>query len=190
MSRDSNQISQILTSGRLRGGMVETKPRGLAYRIAPLPDRDREMLMGAFTHLEAEDRERLGKQMARVRWEGFSAVDADTAVAQAARQERGPSKVDQAGDWLPGFLGGFAWPSDEVIAAGKKAGFSRDTLFKAKKQRGDVRASNAGQFGGVWHWGIGDVKCLPLRRTPDTSDTTDTSDTMEDEPSPFGEDNG
>jgi hypothetical protein len=113
-------------------------------------------------------------------------TDADTALGEAAKRDRGPSKADEAIPWLLEFLAEYAYPSEEVIAAGNEAGFNRDTLVAAKKKLkaenapdSRVHASNKGRFGGVWHWGIGNPEQWTIRPDATVSDTTDTQDTID-----------
>lgn len=153
------------------------KPPGLAYRMQTLSTESAQVVLDLCAeHLEADDRARLARQLFRVQWEGPVPMTADQAVAEATCRERGPGKVDQAAEWLTGFLGSHAWPSKEVMAAGEKAGFTRDNLFQAKKKLGTIKAKKEpGKPDGDWLWGLGDPRMLPLRQRPDTSDTSDTS---------------
>jgi hypothetical protein len=159
-------------------------PRGRAYRMETLPESDQDAVIDRHArHLGAVDQVQLRKQLFRVRWLGSVDTDADAVVAASQRHGRGPSKADQAAEWLPKFLGGFAWPSDEVFSEGVQAGFTRSNLFAAKKRLGTVSASNRGRFGGVWHWALGDPRDTPIRpkrrdeEMKYTSDTKDTSHT-------------
>jgi hypothetical protein len=158
-------------------------PRGLAYTLEGLAPADREAVLAGLDHLGEEDRARLADQLFRVAWHGHVDIDADAALAETARQGRGPGKAERAGEWLENFLGEYAYPSAELMEAGRQAGFTRDNLFAAKKKLDKkVRASNHGRFGNEWHWGLGDPREWTVRPdpdTPDTSPTTDTNDTTD-----------
>src|SRR5262249_17401568 len=125
------------------------RPSGFAYCLEALaPERQAQLVALYAAHLEEEDRQRLAGQLFRVRWLGRADADPNKVVSDGARNDREPNKVDQAADWLKGFLGRYAWPSEEVVTAGEKAGYSRGTLFKAKKKVGSIRASKAPRFNG------------------------------------------
>jgi hypothetical protein len=132
-------------------------PSGLAYRLQPLGPEGRGTVVAQYGgHLDAEDQARLSGQLFAVEWLGAVDVDANKVFAEAARRERGPTRVDEAAEWLEKFLARYAYPSAEVFAAGAKAGFTEKNLYGAKKKlEGKVKAGNRGRFGGVWHWGIG-----------------------------------
>jgi hypothetical protein len=116
--------------------------------------------------LPADDR--LAKQLFRVEWLGTVDSNADDVLGEAAKHNRGPGKVEQAAEWLVKLLEQFAYPSDEIVSAAHTAGFSRDTIFRAKRKLdGQVRASNKGRLGRVWHWGLGDPDSWTVRPSPD-----------------------
>jgi hypothetical protein len=120
-------------------------------------EQERVLALPQLAHLRGEDRERLGKQLFRVEWLGEVDIDADSAMADAQKRERGPSKVEQCVEWLRGFLKDNAYPSDEIVAAAKKAGFTFDNQKEAKARlRPDgLRSSNRGRFQGEWWTGFG-----------------------------------
>src|SRR5262249_31986265 len=125
------------------------KPPGLAYRFKTLDPTEQQLVVERFEHLDAEARQRLGSQLVRIEWAGTVDVTADEVLARGAGG-RGDSKVEQAMAWLPTFLAGGAKLSDDVVEAGQKVGFSRRTLFNARKKLGDsvraVRRDNQ------WFW--------------------------------------
>lgn len=64
----------------------------------------------------------MAKQLFRTVWKGKVDMTADRALGEAAKQDRGPNKVDDCADLLRTFLSVYAYPSDEIMAAAKKAG--------------------------------------------------------------------
>jgi hypothetical protein len=134
---------------------IARKPAGLVYRTESLDDADCSYILEKHAgHLDDADRQRLASQLFRVAWDGTTEVDADTAVSAATKSGDGGSKVDAAMVWLREYLAEYARSSDDVIGAGRDAGFSRDTLFKArKKMNGQVESSNLGLP--HWYWGLG-----------------------------------
>jgi hypothetical protein len=153
---------------------IGPRPRGLACRSVSLSRGEWIARLGEFPDLSPEDRERLGGQMFRIEWLGEVDTDADSALADNARRDRGGNKVDQAAEWLVEFLAEYAYPSAEVFAAAEKAGFTRDNIYRAKgKVEGKVTASNRGAFQGAWHWGLGHYSTWRLR--PETSESENTT---------------
>jgi hypothetical protein len=129
------------------------KPPGLAYRVVGLADGERGPILAPFTDLAEDDRQRLGEQLCRLDWEGTVDADPNEVLSRPGGSPRGPSKVEQAVEWLREFLKEFAYPSDEVFAAGASAGFTEKNLYAAKKQL-VITASLMG-FQQKWWWGLG-----------------------------------
>jgi hypothetical protein len=153
------------------------KPAGLSYCLDSLDAAAAGPLLAPFGHLGDEDRERLAEQLFRVRWLGPVTTDADSLFAQAARNARGANKVVQCAEWLEAFLGDHAFPSDEIVEAAKREGFTFDNVKEAKaklKEKG-LRNSNQGRFQGEWWSGFGDPLSWTLRphtaRTPNTPES-------------------
>jgi hypothetical protein len=146
------------------------KPSGLAYRCQSLSSEEQieTLSLSPFHHLDADDCKRLGAQLFRLEWLGAVTVDADAALAETAKHDRDPNKVDRAAEWLEKFLAQYAYPSDEIAAAGKEAGFTKDNLYRAKEKLGKdkICASNRGVFQGQWHWGSGAPSNWTLRPIP------------------------
>jgi hypothetical protein len=156
---------------------IGPKPQGFAFRLKGLDPEESARLLGHFDHLTDEDRQRLVEQLFRPEWLGPVDDDPDTVLGQTAKKARGPSKPEQAAAWLTKHLGGYRWPSEEVIEAGAILGYNRDTLFAAKKRAGVGAAKDRGRKDGGWFWGIGEpgtVRDLPLR--PDSLHASDSSD--------------
>jgi hypothetical protein len=162
------------------------KPPGLAYRVAGLTGEEWGALLEPFAGLGDDDRRRLGEQLCRLAWEGTVDADPDEVLSRPGTAPRGPSKVEQAVAWLREFLHEFAYPSDEVFAAGARAGFTEKNLYCAKKQLG-ITATLMG-FQQKWWWGLGAKqgwKQRPQTSPPaggaavpgDTADTAETADT-------------
>jgi hypothetical protein len=142
------------------------KPSGLAYRMRSLePYEQQRILDGYCAHLDAQDRDRLAGQLFRIEWLGAVDVDADRVLGEQARRDGGPNKVERAMEWLTEFLASYAYPSDEIKAAAKEAGFTFDNLKEAKarlKEKG-LHNSNKAEFGGGWWSGFGAPESWVLR---------------------------
>jgi hypothetical protein len=143
-------------------GNLSAPPPGRAYRLQPLNEQERAAVLPALAHLDAADQHKLLQQLVKINWVGETKKTADEIVAW--KPSDGPDKTAKVAEWLLAFLDQFAYPSSEVISAGEKAGYSRGTLFAAKKRLGDaVKASNKGSFQGAWWWGIGEPQDWVLR---------------------------
>jgi hypothetical protein len=77
-------------------------------------------------------------------------IDPDTTLK--AKKQDG-TKVAKCKEWLKTFLAKYAYPSDELLAAAKVAGYTFDNLKEAKaelKREGVIYHSNATFPGGWW----------------------------------------
>src|SRR5262249_49358507 len=100
---------------------------GFSYQTISLSEPEQQVLIEQYAgHLDATDRDELAKQLFRVEWQGEVDMTADAVLTDLAKQQNAPGKVDQAADWLEQFLQKFAYPSSEVIAAGKAAGHTKN----------------------------------------------------------------
>jgi hypothetical protein len=144
------------------------RPSGLSYRLEALgPDEQKAILDRYGAHLEAEDRDQLAQQLFAVKWGGPVDATAD-AVFAAARRADEPGKVEKAAAWLAAFLKDHAYPSQEIVDAGKAAGFTFDNIKEAKvrlKEKG-LQSSNKGRFQGEWWTGFGHPGGWTLRPSP------------------------
>jgi hypothetical protein len=117
----------------------------------------------AFGHLPDADFAAVAGQMARLEFD--APVNADPDRVMGAGQPAGDgrrAKRELCIEWLLRFLAGLAYPSDEVFAAGDAAGFSRGLVYEARKEFNartsapqQVWATNRGNFGGEYWWGVG-----------------------------------
>jgi hypothetical protein len=129
-------------------------------------------------HLNEDQKKQLGSQLFRLHWLGGTGEDVDMVLARLAQRERGENKLEQAVEWLKGFLSVHAYPSEEIFAAGQALGFGKDYLCKAKQKLGKeaIQASNNPRFsatGKCW-WGPGnpaDWKLRPVVSSPTSGDT-------------------
>jgi hypothetical protein len=148
------------------------RPAGLAYRMRPLDPLDQRAIFDKYgSHLDAPDQDRLGEQLFRIEWLGTVDVDAEQVLSEQARRQRDPNKVEKCMEWLKQFLASYAFPSDEILAAAKKEGFTFDNLKEAKAKLKDngLRHSNRGRLAGDWWSGFGDPDSWTLRpSTPHT----------------------
>jgi hypothetical protein len=85
-------------------------------------------------------------------WSGFSDLIADDLL-RASDEE--PSAIEEASDFLKGYLAEGEKPAKEVISAAKKAGISEASLKRARKEIAKASRSSAtgGKKGeGQWVW--------------------------------------
>lgn len=150
---------------------IAPKPRALAYRLEAVPADEAEAILTPFGDLGGEDRGRLAGQLCRVSWQGAVDADADDVMADKVAKDRSATKPEKAAEWLLVYLSSHAYPSDEVVQAGKAEGFSRDTLFKARDLVGKARIPARKMGRGQWFWGLGDPANWSLR--PEPSQTHD-----------------
>ena len=142
-------------SSLVRAGQLRAQAPRPAFRIAPFdPDSRRRMLdSGCFPELTAEDRSTLISQLIRICWEKDSVnLLADDVLGRDNRQSSGPTKVEQAGEWLVKFLADGPRQSTVIFEEGQKAGFTKDNLYSANR-RGDqgptrraIRACSLGSW--------------------------------------------
>ncbi len=153
------------------------RPAGLGFRLHALEGEEQRAVLSAYgAHLGDEDRAQLAQQLFRTEWSGAVEDTADAVFAAARRGDRDQSKVEKAAAWLEQFLGGLAYPSEEITAAGKAAGFTFDNIKEAKvrlKAKG-LRSSNRGRFQGEWWTGFGDPDGWSLRPAPGAPHTPHT----------------
>jgi hypothetical protein len=156
---------------------IAKKPTGLSYALESLTPQEAESLLAQFGHLGAEDRARLAEQLFRVTWLGPVTTDADSLFAQAARGKRDGNKVKACAEWLERFLKEYAYPSDEIVEAAKREGFTFDNVKEAKAQlmAKGLQSSNRGRFQGAWWSGFGFPDAWNLRPlTPESPHTPHT----------------
>jgi hypothetical protein len=150
------------------------KPQGRRFRREELPDEERRRILDSYCqHLSQEDQTEFGNQLSRLVWIGDTDADADEEMRQQAKRGRGPSKVDNCVAWLETFLGVFAHPSDEIVAAAKLEGFTFDNVKEAKAILKVTKNlwSTAKGFQGKWWSGFGEPDGWLLRPTPTVGNT-------------------
>lgn len=89
---------------------------------------------------------------AKVDWLGLSDLSADEAM-EGEKKPRG----EAAAEWLKQYLskdGGRPAHAKQVIEDGKKAGFGRDSVYKAADSLGLKREKRAGVAGAIWYWSL------------------------------------
>jgi len=158
---------------------ITRQTRGLVFDLADLSLEEQETLLDAHgQHLDAKDRVELARQLFSVRWFGQSDVTPNDALG-GKTDKAAEKKTASAGEWLLAYLAEYAAPSEIILAAGQKVGFSRGVLFAAKKAL-DIRAGKNG-FKGEWYWGLGPKDQWRFREVyaseeaPYTSYTSDAS---------------
>jgi RecA-family ATPase len=150
------------------------RPAGLAYQTRSLDPNEAQAILARFDHLEPEDRERLAQQLFRIKWLGTVDASADDAVNAFGKREQGPNKVEKATEWVREFLAEFAYPSEEIMAAAKAAGFTFDNVKEAKARlKSEGLYSTCKGFQGAWWSGFGKPEGWTLRPTPHTPHTPD-----------------
>ncbi len=151
---------------------IGPKPRGVAFRLQAIDHTEAEEILAPFGHLTGEDRERLIRQLFRPVWDGRTDDDADDVVGEAARKD--PNKVQRCAQWMQEFVGVYAWPSDEIVAAAKRVGFTFDNVKEARirlKAEKGLRSSKRG-YQGAWWTGFGEPDTWTLRPEEGNPDTT------------------
>jgi hypothetical protein len=138
---------------------VGAKPQGLSYRMESLTTDEALTILAPFPELKDDDRARLAGQLFRIQWEGEVDVDPDDAMG-ASPKERGPTKTAEAAGWVVDYLRDHGpTPSNDIIGAGEAAGFSRRTLFNAKKDLGEQVRAKKTPAG--WRWELSDALLHP-----------------------------
>jgi len=163
----------------IKANVLPAGQSGLAYSLVSIPPEEAElMIVQKWPDLPADDVAQLAKQMFRQEWEDGVQVDANE-VARGGTKPEAKSRVDQCAEFLRDFLQSYAYPSDEILAACKKAGFTFDNVKKAKTRlRAEgLQHSNQGRFQGVWWSGFGTVDSWTLRPSDPMPDTPDIPDT-------------
>jgi hypothetical protein len=102
--------------------------------------------------------------LSRIIWLGTTNTTADEEMREQAKKERSPSKVQEAAEWVKAFLAEFAYPSDEIMAAGMAAGHSFDNLKRAKASlKPEGLWSTKKGFQGEWWCGFNNPEIWQLR---------------------------
>jgi hypothetical protein len=130
-------------------------PPSLSFATRPLSDGEASAILDCYPNLKPRDRQRLARQLFRVRWLGPVETSADELLAGGPGRAR--TKVQECADWLLSLLQEFAYPVREVDELAKSRGFTSDNVKEAKvilKDHG-VMSTNQGEFGGEWWMGIG-----------------------------------
>jgi hypothetical protein len=98
---------------------------GRSFTSESVPDTDCVRILQEYaSDLSDADRMELGQQLFRLTYCGETYISADEAVAEPSTKQ--PSALDQAAEWLRGYLGNGARPSIECKDAGNAAlGLSR-----------------------------------------------------------------
>ena len=87
--------------------------------------------------------------------------------------------MEEASEWLLDYLRRGAHSSEDVIKDGAAAGFSRDTLFRAKKGVENLVKARKGSYGGAWSWYLTEEALQESEEASDRragSDSSDSSD--------------
>jgi hypothetical protein len=143
------------------------KPTGLEFRLKGLTRHEADPIVTRYTHLTDADKDTLASQLYRVDWIGEADLDADDAVNPTPPS--GKDAVDECARWLALFIGEYAWPDAEVMAAANRHGFKERHLKLAKvalrKHTPPLQSQPVGYGDGWWHW-FGD-KGQPAPKRPD-----------------------
>ena len=118
----------------------------IPFRLQVLADGDASGVLQApqFADLDDEGRSIIRHQLRRVTFDAPCTANANEMMKQ--KKEDKP-KVQRCAEWLKIFLREFAFPSAEIVAAAKKAGFTFDNVKTAKTELKDegLRNSNLGR---------------------------------------------
>jgi hypothetical protein len=141
----------------------------IPFRLRHLTDGEStNVLTGVqFAALDDDDRAIIRGQLRRVSFESPQRLSADSLLGPKGDKDK--NKVQRCADWLAAFLKLYAFPSSEIVDAGKAAGFTFDNVTKAKtklKDTAGLRNSNLGRLQGVWWSGIGHPNEWKLRPEP------------------------
>lgn len=130
-------------------------------------DPKRRLFLDAGTNI-AEDPPGLAFRIVdgRLEWEDLplsltanDALQQEQETQQADRRKDSPTKVEAAITWLATvFETVERIPSEEIVRQGDAKGFSRDTLFRAKKEMPWIKAEKSRDHNGAWFW----YRVLPL----------------------------
>jgi hypothetical protein len=153
---------------------------GFAFRPQALPEGEALQALARFPKIKVEDRDRLIKQLFRLEFLGPVDTDPDEALTEAARKDRGPTRVEKCAEWLESYLQGGAKSSRDIEAAARGAGFTVDNLIRAKRElrAKGLQHSNRGQLGGGWWSGFGEPETWILK-FPENHGTHETHDNPE-----------
>jgi hypothetical protein len=153
----------------IKANVLPAGQTGLAYRLESIPPEEaRAVLLSRWPDLAAADLDALAEQLFRQRWEEGSTIDADHAIGRKTERKDEPNKVAKCAEFTREFLRQYAYPSNEILDAAKKAGFTFDNVAKAKtvlKESG-LRNSNLGRLRGEWWSGFGRPDDWTLRPDP------------------------
>jgi hypothetical protein len=139
----------------------------IPFSQSPLTDADAERVLqrDQFRQLSREDRELVRAQLRQLRF--GNAVSMDVDAAMKAKKSDG-TKIQKCKEWMKQFLAKYAYPSDEILAAAKVAGYTFDNIKESKtelKAEG-LRNSNRGVLRGAWWSGFGEPEAWTLRPEP------------------------
>jgi hypothetical protein len=145
---------------------------GIPFRQRDLTDGEAAavLTLAPFTDLNPADQKLIQSQMRRVEFEAAENVNANELMGTKGGNDK--NKVERCAEWLTGFLKDFAYPSTEIVDAGKAAGFTFDNVKKAKvilKERIGLQSSNLDRLQGIWWSGIGHRNDWRLRPEPPTN---------------------
>jgi hypothetical protein len=138
---------------------LTTRTKGLKFRAVALGRQDQDLVLGLpqAAALSAEDKEHLRTQLFRLEWLGETNVtDQDLARARRgkAEDEGRRGRVACCAEWLRGYIGEYAYPDAELLAAAAAAGFTADNLKKAKgvlRKEGALVSKPDGKGGAWWN---------------------------------------
>lgn len=133
-------------------------PKTLGYRLEPIPVQESLKLLQNedLGDLGDEDRLKLAEQLFRPAWEAVENVSADDLMATRKKgEETKNSKPQQCEAWIQDFLKEFARTSNEIVTAGKKAGFNFDHVKNAKANLVKREILSNHKIGQIWWSGLG-----------------------------------
>ncbi len=134
------------------------RQKGIAFRAASLSEYEQDLVLGLpqAEGLNEKQQQALREQLFRLEWLGDTdATDKDLARARRGTEQSASTREERLQGcltWLRGYLSDGVKPSEEVVAAGKKAGFGRNIVYESRKLDPNLKYSNKGNYAGKWHW--------------------------------------
>ena len=150
----------------------------IVFRRESLTDQETGELKSRpqFKNLSPDDFAAIAQHMARLAFDTPRHVNPDAAMKPARAEKK--TKVERCADWLRELHMEYAYPSKEIEATAKNAGFNSDNLTDARRLIPGLQTSNAG-YQGEWWWGIGEPanwkhRPEPTPTSPDTPNSPKT----------------
>jgi hypothetical protein len=159
-TEEAEEDSRVLVYAKRN---LTKRRKGLVFKAVSLTEEEAELVLALkqAKKLTEPEREALREQLFRLEWLGETdATDMDLAKARCGDAPSGnrERRIEDCLSWLRSFLGYKIRLADDVMTEARKAGFSKKTVYAAKKKDKAIRASNRGISHGKWHWWVEQVE--------------------------------